>query len=223
MPRPTDDERAAGDEDSLRELEELLRRSEGCQTSTVGCEDFGADRVDLSSEIVDETLDTIRKARDLRTRLRAAHAGADWTRCVFPDLITTLRERAGLSVQEVANAIGDLRGRDLIDLEQDKLDPFRLDSGAVASLMEVFSIHLGLLEGSLKNLLARRIARGGMQSTLARTSGSTPRADLENAMKDAAAIIAARRGTVAAVELPEGYLGAIRRQLDRWGRKDLLR
>ena len=207
------DQGSEGEE--FRELEGVLRKL----ADTGALDECPEEMPLLPASVSERLLRNVQAQDELRVRLRAAHAKTNRATCSFEGLIRSLREHAGVSVEDAAQAVRMERS-ELLAIEDGTVDVLQLAPEALVKLMEVFSIKLPLFESSVKRSIGARQARARLTTPMARTTNAEAR-DVERAVQDMAEFFAEESG-VSAVTLPPGYIERIRTTLDRWGRTDLL-
>jgi transcriptional regulator with XRE-family HTH domain len=139
----------------------------------------------------------------------------------FSELLHTLRGRAGVSVEEFAQAV-QLEASQVTALEQGQMNPLKLSAALMATLMEVCWLRLSLVERSLKRLLAIQGVRHSLSGMAARSSTDVADEEYEKILLDISSHVAEKESGSDKVALPEGYLESLRDVLNVRGRTDLL-
>jgi len=139
----------------------------------------------------------------------------------FSELLHALRGRAGVSVEELAQAV-QLEASQVTALERGQMNPLKLSTALMATLMEVCWLHLSLVERSLKRLLAIQGVRRSLSGVAARSRTDVADEEYEKALLDISSHLAEKESGSDKVALPEGYLESLREVLNVRGRADLL-
>jgi ribosome-binding protein aMBF1 (putative translation factor) len=174
---------------------------------------------DLSPATRDRMWKHIQLETAVAERFRACRDREEGAELSFPEMLRTLRTKAGVSVDEFALA-ARLKASDITTLELGQIDPLKVPASVMATVMEVCWLPLSLVEQSLKRFLAAQAARASFSGVAARFSGVVSDGEYERVFQDVASHVAGK--TVEEVALPVSYSEALRKALKLRGRIDLL-
>jgi len=217
----TDQATSFGETES-REIENLLRKlaTDGELDFPVTEEMLEKYERELSPDTGERMWERIRARNAVSQRFRACQQ-KQTQQVPFPELLHTLRGRAGVSVEEFARAV-QLEAVQVTALERGQMNPLKLSAVLMATLMEVCWLTLSLVEGSLKRFLAVQGVRDSLSGVAARSSTDVANEEYEKILLDISSHVAEKESSSDKVALPEGYLESLRDVLNLRGRTDLL-
>jgi transcriptional regulator with XRE-family HTH domain len=223
MAKKNDSDELSFDEKVLERVENSLRRLavDGDLDLPVADEILKKYSKELPQEIADRMWKRIRAKSAMANRFRVCPGRSEADVLPFPELLRTLRTKAGVSAEDFAQTVR-LTSSEVSALEEGRQDPLKVSAGVLATLMEVCWLPISVVERSLKRLLAARAVRLTLSGVSARSGGEITDEEYDRALQDIATHMAEEQKAADKMELPSGYLEALRSTLKQRGRTDLL-